>query len=32
MTKIFCLYDRIFESNRNFITEQVKVVKIPGFF
>ena len=28
----FCyLYGRFFESNRNFTTERVKIVKIPGF-
>ena len=31
MTKIFYLYDRFFESNRNFTTEHVKIVKIPVF-
>ena len=31
MAKLFCLYDRFFESNRNFTAEYVKVVKIPGF-
>ena len=31
MTKKFYLYDRIFESNLNFTTEHVKIVKIPGF-
>ena len=30
--KIFYLYDRFFESNRNFTTEHVKIVKIPGFY
>ena len=25
------LYDRFFESNQNFTTEHVKIVKIPGF-
>ena len=29
--KIFYLYDRFFESNRNFTTEHVKIIKIPGF-
>ena len=32
MTKIFYLYDRSFDSNRNLTTEHVKVVKIPFFF
>ena len=32
MTKIFDLYGRFFESNRNFTTEHVKIVKIPRFF
>ena len=32
MTKYFYLYDRFFELNRNFTTEHVKIVKIPGFF
>ena len=32
MTKKFYLYDRFFESNRNFTSENVKFVKIPGFF
>ena len=32
MTKDFYLFDRTFESNRNFTTEHVKIVKIPGFF
>ena len=31
ITKTFYLYDRFLESNRNFTTEHVKVVKIPGF-
>ena len=31
MKKIFNLYDRFFESNRNFTTEHVKIVKIQGF-
>ena len=31
MTKDFYLYDRIFESNQNFTTEHVKIVKVPGF-
>ena len=29
--KIFYLCDRFFESNRNFTTKHVKIVKIPGF-
>ena len=32
MTKHFCLYDRFFESNQNFTSEHVKIVKVPGFF
>ena len=32
MTKTFDLHDRFYESNRNFTTEHVKIVKIPGFF
>ena len=32
MKKILYLSERIFESNQNFTTEHVKVVKIPGFF
>ena len=32
MTKIFFFYNRIFESNQNFTTEHVKIVKISGFF
>ena len=32
MTKFFYLYDRIFESNRSFTTEHVKIINIPGFF
>ena len=32
MTKFFYLYDRFFGSNRNFTTEHLKIVKIPGFF
>ena len=28
----FFVYDRFLESNRNFTTEHVKIVKIPGFF
>ena len=31
MTIKFYLYVRLSESNRNFITEHVKTVKIPGF-
>ena len=31
MTQFFYLYDRLFESNLNFTTEHVKIVKIPGF-
>ena len=31
MTKSFYLYDRFFESNRNFTTEHVKIVITPGF-
>ena len=31
MTKFFDSHDILFESNRNFTTEQVKIVKIPGF-
>ena len=31
MTKDFYLYDRNFDSIRNFTTEHVKIVKIPGF-
>ena len=30
MTKTFCLYERFFVSNRNFTTEHVKTVNIPG--
>ena len=30
MTKFFYLYDRFFESNRNFTIEHVKIVKTPG--
>ena len=32
MTKKFYLYDTFFESNRNFTSENVKFVKIPGVF
>ena len=32
MTNFFYLYDRFFESNQNFTTEHVKIVKTPGFF
>ena len=32
MTNFFHLYDRFFESNGNFTTEHVKIIKIPGFF
>ena len=32
MTKVIYLYDRFLESNRNFMTEHVKIVKIPDFF
>ena len=32
MTNFFNLYDGFCESNRKFITEHVKNVKIPGFF
>ena len=32
MTKTFYLYDRFFESNRNFTAKHMKIVKIPGFF
>ena len=32
MTKVSYLYDRFFESNRNFTTEHVKIVKTAGFF
>jgi len=31
ITKVFYLYDRFFVSNRNFTTEHVKIIKIPGF-
>ena len=31
MTKIFYLYDKFFELNQNFTTENVKIVKSPGF-
>ena len=31
MTIIFYLYDRFLESNQNFTTKHVKIVKIPGF-
>ena len=31
ITIFFYLYDRFFESNRNFTTEHEKIVKIPGF-
>ena len=31
MTKKNYFYDRFFESNRNFTTEHVKIVKTPGF-
>ena len=31
MTKFFYLYNRFLESNQNFTTEHVKIVKIPGF-
>ena len=31
MTKIFYSYDRFSDSNRNFTTEHVKIVKTPGF-
>ena len=31
MTKIFYLNDRILESNRNFTTEHVKIVKFQVF-
>ena len=31
ITKIFYLYDRFFKLNQNFTTENVKIVKIPGF-
>ena len=31
MTTFFYFYDRFFESNRNFTTEHMKIVKIPGF-
>ena len=31
MSKMFYLYDRFFESNQNFTTKHVKIVKIPGF-
>ena len=30
--KNFLCKDRLFESNRNFITVHVRIVKIPGFF
>ena len=29
--KKFYLYDRFFQTNRNFTTEHVKIMKIPGF-
>ena len=35
MTKMFYFDDRFFESNRNFTTKHVKIVKFqvfPGFF
>ena len=32
MIRFVYLYDRFFESNRNFTTEHVKIVKVPGFF
>ena len=32
MTKQSFLYDRFFVSNRYFITEHVKLLKIPGFY
>ena len=32
MRNFFYLYDIFFESNQNFTTEHVKIVKIPGFF
>ena len=32
MTKSFYLYDKFFESNQNFTTEHMKIVKVPGFF
>ena len=32
MTKTFYLNDRFRESNQNFTTEHVKIVKITGFF
>ena len=31
ITKMFYIDDRFFESNRNFTTKHVKIVKIPGF-
>ena len=31
ITKNFYLYDRFLKSIRNFTTEHVKTVKIPGF-
>ena len=31
MTIFLFFYDRVFESNRNFITEHVKIVKIHSF-
>ena len=31
VTNFFYLYDRVFESYRNFTTEHVKSVKIQGF-
>ena len=32
MIRFVYLYDRLFKSNKNFTTEHVKIVKIPGFF
>ena len=31
LTKKLCLYERFFVLIRNFTTEHVRVVKIPGF-
>ena len=31
MINFFYVYDKIFELNKNFTTENVKILKIPGF-
>ena len=31
ITLLFYLYDRVFNLNQSFITEHVKIVKIPSF-